>query len=547
MASGSAEFNQTSVRFGMKHYVEDDNQWATLLATLCTVTGSAGGALELQFSRINENLKEIKQLSQTTPQPSRSLLKRLDTIQEGVKMAAEVLGNENGFACQCQSSHTAFLRIKDCFDTFQGDYACQGLGSTCSLVFNNTSHLESSQWNWVEFGLDNPAELDSVQPSALPVVLNTPRTTGGFSSIKSALKLVQRVTPRKRVGWGERPSSSHSSLTIKKTGRVKKPFSNSNDTTLGSFSTEPRIGLCNFISLWCDPSKVSISGEDTESHQSGFTIARDDMNLKMTVDRKASESAVFWTEVLSIRNQYTNVESSGLSTEHKLELAHRVGFSLLYLRSTTWLRESWDGDDFFFPQPNDGNAFPESVLLKKKIHNDFFLGASRDEDDSAPSLITCFGRFLLELCCGSSWKSIRKTILNSSSPDGFSDQDDYIFTTFLSWVEDPTVATSDKPCFQEGRSYFEAIRNCFSTSLVYDVKEASITDKDFRTWIWEYVLLPLRFALEDYRKKQSQLFWPPLNGSPKTVEPATALGDRNPPRLFDDETIQGDSATVKKK
>lgn len=272
-----------------------------------------------------------------------------------------------------------------------------------------------------------------------------------------------------------------------------------------------------------------------------ITLSRLDLKLQLKLNRNNTVNMA-WTSPLSIRSQFTNTNHSALSTGEKLQLAYKVGSSLLYLHSTPWLEDSWHSENIYLPGRSNGEVVIEPLLAKRRNDGCALEASHAPHETGAISthIIASFGRFLIELCLGAPWDQIKNAFLGGDEPSHASDVDALIFTYILGWVENLKVVARDKPCYLEGNSYFDAIRRCFRGNSSQELSNWTMHNAEFRLVVYKDILRPLQFALEDFQARQIETFGPLVTAAGEGFSPNDREEQKSPFMLFDDEEIKGD-------
>jgi hypothetical protein len=342
-------------------------------------------------------------------------------------------------------------------------------------------------------------------------------------------------------------SPAKSGMDEKKTGE-KYEKRESVDAKPVPLVAVPSKGLCAFIIDGRPNSKNGLDIGTAQLSGSHITFSRHKSKLRLKLDHEATNATIPWITPISIRHQFMSSDRFVLSTEQKLQLAYQVGSSLFYLHFASWLRDDWDGEDVYLPWQSDGVVFLEPLLVKQLNQKRTSIDSCNPTENAPriPPIITSLSRFLIELCCGAPWKLIREVFLAGYlTPPKSTDL--AIFNEISSWIESPKVAIKDKPCHLEGWSYFEAIRNCSLGDFGQKLKARSMGDEEFQIGVYQHILRPLQFALEDFKAQQIRIFGPPIiEKLGENIPPVISEGNKSS-MLFDDDEVMGDAATVKRK
>jgi hypothetical protein len=321
-----------------------------------------------------------------------------------------------------------------------------------------------------------------------------------------------------------------------------------------SIVTSPGNGLCSFIGVRRDARKKSSTTNGGGNHH--ITVSRLEAKIQLILDQQATDAASTWSNPLSIESRLVSMDQRSLSTVQKLEVAYKVATSLFYLHSTPWLEDSWNSNDVFLPCRSDGSIIPDPLLSRRLMQEDNASAkSSKVEEESGmpskPPIVTRLGRFLLELCFGATWADMQRVFLAGiDKPAETMDADLVVFNSVLSLVENPRLVMHDKPCRAEGWSYYEAVKNCFygvfgsgKMAIGSDIDETdllSLPMDDVDLWIdvYQKIVRPLQFALEDFHARQFQLYGPQTRIKREMDAPAESMPLKEALILFDDKELE---------
>lgn len=521
-----------------------------------------GGDLQLLLSRVHEANDELRGIRRESD-PSAALFEPLEALRDHVTTVAEVLGGENGFDCRCETPHRAFVRVKECFALKDDQRFAQLRDQVCSLAVQNANvgTDSRSRWTWADLRAE---AVDDGDGGARPPDTSerSPAPSGG----SSLLRLKSSMRPTKDESGPERGRSATLSKTLRfPFARFKKDSPPAvgvdvepADGPRPPLVSSPATGLCAFIEAGLGAEhEAAAPGGEPPAASPHMTLSRRDSTLRLRLTCGQEDATASWAGPLSVQEQFAHVEGSALSTEQRLQLAYRVGSCLFYLHSTPWMPEVWTSNDVYLPRRGDGQMVMEPLFAnmttgRPASHSRGSGQAPRPRSpppDATPTTlrspaVSCLGRFLVELCYGASWDQIQKVFIPDVEVSFAAEADSAVVSSLLSWAEDPTVAVWDKPCHQEGYSYFDAIKNCFfgELPLGQDPDAAAMSHHELRKRVYMDVLRPLQFALEDFQAHQTRIFGPTVD---LWAEEGLAPGGRsrggNELRLFDDEDVKGDS------
>ncbi|KHO11789.1 FMN-dependent alpha-hydroxy acid dehydrogenase, active site protein [Metarhizium robertsii ARSEF 23] len=477
-------------------------QLKKLLQSLCTLGGVAGAALQISFARIQENLDElveIRRLSQKDP--SAQFFTALGTLRKCAASAADILGKQNGITCRCSRSHQVYFRIEDCPSLNQSEDDSNPWCLACSLLVHTPSSL-IKQKERVGMTFTNIAVSLVTDPHAL-------------KQGKTENSILPTVM--EKVEEGGRSSCINS----------QEDESNNSSADMPATASD---SLCATLNEALRPQ---------EQHAADIVIYRQDLGLHLL-----GQPEIGWANPLPIRRWAENFPRRELLTEQKLHIAYKVAFSLLYLSSTPWIRESWTWQDIYLTwhENFDDVIYP---VFSGDMSTSKPLAADNPQTHGPathriPS-VTILGRFLVELWCGTSWKQLEKAFLAGVESSDTADPDTFIFSQLINWVRNSRIADRDKPFYQEGTSYFMAVENCFQCDFNPGPLNGLplLESNGFACWIYKHVLRPLEYALEDFRRRQDRLLGARLNLNPEINSPDDGEPDRRL-RLFVNERIPAD-------
>jgi hypothetical protein len=510
------ELGDIAERLGLTEYlrsdkisdlVSSDDRRARLLQALCTLDGSGGAALQISFTRIqqaNEELVQIRRLSQKDP-PANFFNNLLPLLRKHVSSAAQILGTENGFHCQCSEPHQVYLRVKDCFKPGESEHASQDWRQACSLLFHNPSPGDK-QWEPVDMEF-NLIHVEEATMSKTPEQENGGEIASKKINEKFEEKKTEETKKKKRCPPAPPPL----------------------------MTTDPSDGLCAFL---------NDNMGARQKNPMDITILRQNSSYKLLLRLSdgRTKPGVGWANPLPIRRRPEDIHRLQFSTEQKLRLAHKIAFSLFYLFSTPWIRDTWTSEDVYLTWQGSSDGIVYPVFSRTAAGSSASDNASSIQEPSQPRIpfTNCLGRFLVELWCGTSWSHIRKAFLAGDGPSGEVDTDTFIFTKILNWVSNSRIADKDKPFHLEGGSYFMAVQKCFMCDCnPCQLGRASPSDNEnFARWIYRHVLRPLQYALEDFQIRHDRLFGTRLDLSTEINTPRSA-GETRRLRLYDNEEIEG--------
>ncbi|KAJ0120502.1 Subtilisin-like protein [Diaporthe amygdali] len=432
--------SDTHWKIHIRELLASTDRWTAFLSALITITGAAGGALQLHISNIkdaNERLMAVKR--EARKEPSQKAFQCLDDLRDDAKTAAEVLGDENGFFCQCNPPHRVFIRLTDCFDLDNSEPPSQPRDRVCNLVVHNPSPLDAASWKWARIDAEVRGRSGNAAPT-LPV---------GSSNHSHAEKTKSALN---KQGHESQFTVLLTDIFHKKSTKSKETKGKEGSSSM-ILSTVPKMGLCAFIHHHRNLEKRS----NSQPRISDIVLSRHKSELGLQIQDDETQTARLWANPTSIRSQFKSIDHSGLSTEDKLQLAFSVGLSLFYLHSTPWLQKSWNSDDVYLPKQDNGVTCIEPWLAKRtRTRRSSTDSYATDSHGAAISpIITRFGRFLIELCYGAPWDQIRNVFLPDVEPSLTWEADLSIFLNIFSREEDPRVATADKPCYHEDKWFDE--------------------------------------------------------------------------------------------
>lgn len=524
----------------IRDLVSSDERRARLLQALCTLDGSAGAALQISFTRIqkaNEELVTIQRLSQKDP--SANFFDSLLMLRDHVNSTTDILGAENGFCCECSGSHQVYMRVKDSLNPGESDAGFQNWHQACSLLLLNHSP-KKKQWKQVDM------KFDTIRIPKAPVLKTSHQEKNGEIASKKIeekaeekkLEKTKKKKEKEGYAWkilkGVFPLRREDS--IKATPSDPAVETSSRPPPAPPMTTEPSDGLCAFLN-----DNIGVE-KDTPV---GITIYRQKLQRKLLlslVDGRTKPD-LRWASPLPIRRPPKDTRRLQLSTEQKLQLAHKVAFSLFYLFSTPWVRDSWTSDNVYLTWQESSNGIVYPLFLRNATVPDPSVTASSTFEPPKPRIpfTNRLGRFLVELWCGTSWSYLEKSFLASDGPSKMVDSDVFILTRLLNWVNDSKIADRDKPFHLEGSSYFLAVQKCFlcDFNTAQLDQTAPLNNENFARWVYRHVLRPLQYALEDFQTRQDRFFGARLELSPEKSSPSNAE-DTKRLRLFAIEEIEGD-------
>ena len=462
-------------------------------------------------------------------------------LRDQVNSVSDILGAENGFCCECSESHQVYMRVKDSLKPGESDAGFQHRHQACSLLLLNHSPRRK-QWKQVDM------KFDTIRIAKAPVSKTSHQGKNGeIASKKIEEKVVEKTlektkkkekegNKRKFLKWVFQSQGEDSIKATRSVPAVETSSRPPLPPPAPPMTTEPSHGLCAFLN-----DNIGL-GKDTPS---GITIYRQELQHKLLlslVDGRTKPD-LRWASPLTIRRPPEDTRRLQLSTEQKLQLAHKVAFSLFYLFSTPWVRDSWTSDNVYLTWNESSNSIVYPLFLRNATVPDPSVTASSTFEPPKPRIpfTNRLGRFLVELWCGTSWSYLEKCFLASDGPSKMVDSDVFILTRLLNWVNDSKIADKDKPFHLEGSSYFLAVQKCFLCD--FDTAQldqaAPLDNENFARWVYRHVLRPLQYALEDFQTRQDRFFGARLELSPEKSSPSSAE-DTKRLRLFAIEEIEGD-------
>lgn len=209
-----------------------------------------------------------------------------------------------------------------------------------------------------------------------------------------------------------------------------------------------------------------------------------------------------WSSVISFQQLLKDPRfaHTRLTTEHRLALALKAASSLLHLYRTSWLKQSWTGDDIYLIQSSIGLGMTE-VFVTQKTPDDIESPNSLEQFCSIlePSVFA-LGKFLTELSFNQPWAQVRRSLVK-----GIGKTENQMATMLADlaavdaikeFAYDDRVPPQDRCFYEEGPFYLEAVLTCLCCDL--DGK-ASLEDRSFRQAVYAKIVRPLQFALDDYQ------------------------------------------------
>jgi hypothetical protein len=420
--------------------------------------------------------------------PTNHFFQSLETGRDSVVTISNILGDKSGFCCPCNRTHMTLLRW-DNMTQFQLQGPKTSRTSTpeplsFSLILHNRAHQDSveelRQWRWATMN----AELNSV---------DYPETDSGSLGIDAPpggqTKTVRfQLFPKKEV--------------TKQT--KKKPEA-------------PTVDLCLHISRTTDPFSRSSDSEIRLRADSW------ELNLKCpSADLKSKFSGPSLRSCEEVLGSYPGV----MSTEQKLTLAFNVASTILLLYHTPWLNRQWTSHQIYLIRKEDGSTILDPLVTQTPA-------SATEKLTLIDSTISALGRFLIEISCGAPWAYLCDLFCDPTNDIELRD-----FTTANTIFEranNEKVRPEDRPFFEEGPSYYEAVFNCISCK--FDQESVSLDDSKFREEVYANIVAPLQFALEDFRNSQTLKTAEDMYYRSQDVSVEYPNFEESP-QLFDDRTVQ---------
>jgi hypothetical protein len=374
-----------------------------------------------------------------------------------------------------------------------------------SLVISNNhdiSRKESNKHNWrwaeIDASVKTPGRIDN----------NSDEDSSDTESIP-----------------GPRPKSHDIDLKGKKKG-VRFAPSFWPVQKLSTVTNSPSIDLCLRISnmLPATPGFIGAVGSsktgviDIHIHQQNpkYNSWSSPVSFKQLVSRPRPEHVV-------------------IPTASKLRLVLKAATSLLHLYQTPWLRKRWTTRDIHLIQGEHTNNFDEIFVLRnvqeiREVYSQF--------DGVFEPSVFGLGIFMIELSFDESWEQIcRHKWKKISGRDLGYDQtfaaDLAVIDGILQRAIDERINPEDRPFYNEGPYYLEAVHACLASNL--GDGENSLKSEVFRRAVHKEIIRPLQFALQDAQKSPEKANSWLANVSIPSVKTAIDFS------LFDDKVARKES------
>lgn len=396
---------------------------------------------------------------------------RFDKMRTKLSAAASVLGPNLGFDCLCHQKHAAFLKIPE-WSRPQG----QVVDEEFSLLFHNENDV--CAWKCIEMS-SNVKKVEEIHERGQ----DTTHDGGTGRQVRFA---------------GDEFELEEDTDFITINAQAESARHLAVEATTGGISSPQHIELARPPSL-CEY-MASIQKEDNESGKFNVVMNTPSLSLRMTPIAALGRPVT----LIPLELHFSERGGRPLTTLERLKLSTQVASAVLCLYHTTWLPEFWSYADIYLRHDGDGLKFNPWIV------NSRTTGVSiQAANDSTTSLtdptILSLCRFLVELCFGAPLSRIRKAYgshYELGRGEAAADRD--MIETILSWASDETISPRDRPFYEEGRLYMDAVRNCLKCD--FGQVKTSMTDPTFREGVYSRILCPLRWALEDFQAAQLQLF-----------------------------------------
>lgn len=415
---------------------------------------------------------------------------RFEGIRSKASAAASILGPESGFNCPCHQDHVAYIKLPD-WPGFQD----QKKGDQFSLLFQNRA--PNSKWQYMEMS-SYITEVDDTYP---------PRESAKTKGEKPRQVRFEKVH--------EEEGNETSYITINMRAET---ITESTSHSLSVEFQEPQ-SLCNHIGFYHE--------QMNQQENLKFLLAVPGLRLQMD-PMSTSENNY---SPLTLEEHFSGRGDQSFTAIERLRLSTQIASMVLCLYSTPWLSESWSSTDIYLQHHSDHGRFNPWTVKSLGTKSVRTLG---EDSASSPFDLTIFSfcRFLVALWFGAPWSSVRKVYASSIQP-GVTDEseDRRVIEMILKWSSDETISPHDRPFFEEGHLYADAVRNCLECD--FGQTESSMTNRTFREGVYKNILSPLRWATESCLNTQLKIFGEALKDSTqnKTLDKQTKAGAG----LFDDD------------
>lgn len=396
---------------------------------------------------------------------------RFDKMRTKFSAAASVLGPNLGFDCLCHQKHAAFLKIPE-WSPSQG----QVVDEKFSLLFHNENNV--CAWKYIEMS-SNVKQVEEIHERGQ----DTTHEGGTGRQVRFAGDEFELEEDTDFITINVRAESARLLAAEATTGGISSP----QHTELARPPS-----LCEYIAL--------IQKEDNERGKFNVVMNTPSLSLRMNPITALGRPST----LIPLELHFSGRGGRPLTTLERLKLSTQVASAVLCLYDTTWLPEFWSYTDIYLRHDGDGIKFNPWIVNSRTTGI-----SSQAANDSTTSLtdptILSLCRFLVELWFGAPLSHIRKAYgshYQLGGGEAAADRD--VIETILSWASDETISPRDRPFYEEGRLYTDAVRNCLKCD--FGQVKTSMTDRTFREGVYSRILCPLRWALEDFQAAQLQLF-----------------------------------------
>jgi len=447
-----------------------------LVQALLTFTGLDDSSLLVSFKKIKHANKDLTGIQrQSSKDPPKQFFKTLEKHRQRVDGVANVLDSKSGFDGRSDRQYCAFLCLNECLNPTENEANSPSWTQASSLFFQNKKPTTGAEWDVQVARFEDPPEDDAA---------------GSEKDSK------QDKDPGKSI-WS----------VLASPGRIQKRITEMISILKVETTDAPdRSGdLDAFLQSYTNP--------DNGSQGRRFQLSAPNAKCRffLCFEPKTKSPNKSWSTPWPIRAGPSD-QQRALSTEQKLQIAHKVAFGLFCIFSTPWLRDGWDIHDVHLTQEghSDGSIYPLFARNSDASVPPATNIRSHNPSGSGVQFIHYLGRFLVELCYGSSWHDIRRALLAVEEPSTTAGSGDPVLTQLLEWADDPRIGEKDKPFHLEGSSYIMAVQKCFT--FMGDFQEGtggspqSLAREDIAQWMYRHIFAPLQFALEDYHKRQTQIY-----------------------------------------
>lgn len=396
---------------------------------------------------------------------------RFDKMRTKLSAAASVLGPNFGFDCLCHQKHAAFLKIHEWPQS-----QSQVVDERFSLLFHN--HADNGAWKCIEMSLD-VRHVENIQERGQ----DSTHEGGTCRQVRFAEDELELEEDTDFMTINVKSESVRYLPAETSTGGISSSHH-------GELASSPN--LCEYI--------ASSQEEDNKLDRVNVIMNAPGLSLRMSPIATPESSR----SLLPLELHFGGRGGRSLTTLERLKLSTQVASGVLCLYATTWLTDFWSSKDIYFWQDSDGVKF-NPWAVKSCTAGALNRTASDSSTYHTDPTILSLCRFLVELWFGASWSHVRKVYGSQSQlSEGDDAADRDVIETILSWSSDETISPHDRPFHEEGRLYVDAVRNCLKCD--FGQVRTSMTDQTFREGVYNKILCPLRWALEDFLASQIQLF-----------------------------------------